>query len=128
MVGDTKFDVLIRYRGWSISLDRDTEEYSIMDFVRDAHSFLNKPPVERRSQFISLSSHPQNKPSLKWPVNSDNDLMKMFDKWKGRKRIEFVIMERKSPTMIDKLLLQLDGSLGGMNVDGNVVQYPLTGS
>ena len=54
--------------------------------------------------------------------------MKMFDKWKRRKRIEFVIMEMKSPTMIDKLLLQLDGSLGGMNVDGNVVQCSLTGS
>ena len=37
-------------------------------------------------------------------------------------------MERKSPTMIDKLLLQLDGSLGGMNVDSNVIQCPLTGS
>ncbi|KAJ8422000.1 hypothetical protein Cgig2_020464 [Carnegiea gigantea] len=118
MVGDTKFVVVIRYRGWSISLDRDRDEYSIMDLVRDAHAFLNKPPIEGRSQFVSLSSHPQNKPSLKWPVNNDNELMKMLDKWKRRKRIEFVIMERKSPTMIDKLLLQLDGSLGGMNVDG----------
>jgi len=54
-------------------------------------------------------------------MNSDTDLIKMFDKWKGRKRIEFVIMKKKSPTMIDNLLLQLDGSLGGTNVNGNVV-------
>ena len=61
-------------------------------------------------------------------MNNDDDLMKMFDKWKGRKRIDFIIVERKSPTVIDKLLLQLDGSLGGMNIDGNVVESPLTGS
>ncbi|KAJ8438945.1 hypothetical protein Cgig2_012840 [Carnegiea gigantea] len=118
MIGDTKFTILIKYRGWSISLDRDRDEYSVMDLVRDAHAFLNKPPIERRPQFVSLSSHPPNKPSLKWPVNSDNDLMKMFDKWKGRKRVKLVIIERKSPTVIDKLLLQLDGRLGGINVDG----------
>jgi len=80
-----------------------------VNLVRDAHAFLNKPPVEK---LVSLSSHPPHKPSLKWPVNNDNDLMKMFDKWKGRKRIEIVIMERNSPTMINKLLLQPDGSLG----------------
>ena len=32
------------------------------------------------------------------------------------------------PIMIDKLLLQLDGSLGGMNIHGNVVETLLTGS
>jgi len=30
-------------------------------------------------------------------VNNDDELIKKFDKWKGRKRIDFVIMERKSP-------------------------------
>ncbi|KAJ8425588.1 hypothetical protein Cgig2_011791 [Carnegiea gigantea] len=83
MVGETKFVVVRRYRGWSASLDRDRDEYNIMDSVRDAHAFLNRHPlaVERMSQFVSLSS-PPNKPSLKWPVNNDNDLMKIFDKWK----------------------------------------------
>ena len=87
MVGETKFVVVLKYRGLSVSLDRDRDEHSIMDLVRDAHAFLKKPLIERRPQFISLSSHPPNKPSLKWPVNNDNDLMKMFDKWKGRNRI-----------------------------------------
>ncbi|KAJ8425561.1 hypothetical protein Cgig2_027537 [Carnegiea gigantea] len=77
----------VTLRGWLVSLDRDRDGYSIMDWVKDAHAFLNKPPVERRPQFVSLSSHPPNKPSVKWPVNNDNDLIKMFDKWKGRKRI-----------------------------------------
>ncbi|KAJ8450654.1 hypothetical protein Cgig2_021126 [Carnegiea gigantea] len=120
MVGETKFTVVLSCRGWSISLDTDRDEYSIMDLVRDVHAFLNKPLFERRPQFVSLSSYPPNKSSMKWHVNKDNDLMKMFDNWKGRKRIDFVIMGRKSPTMIDKLLLPLDGSLGGMNVDGNL--------
>ena len=44
------------------------------------------------------------------------------------KRIEFVIMERKSLIMIDKLLLLLDGSLGGMNIDGSNVETLLIGS
>ena len=79
-VGDTKFVVVIRYREWSMSLDRDRDEYSIMDLVRNAHAFFNKPPVEKRPQFVFLSSHPPNKPSLKWPVNNGNDLTKMFDK------------------------------------------------
>ncbi|KAJ8431191.1 hypothetical protein Cgig2_010223 [Carnegiea gigantea] len=52
----------------------------------------------------------------------------MFDKLKRRKRIKFVIMERKRPTMIDKLLFQLDESLGGMNIDGNVMETLLTGN
>ena len=129
MVGETKFAVVLRCRGWSISFDTDRDEYSIMDLVRDVHAFLNKPLFERRPQFVSLSSHsPPNKSSLKWHVNNDNDLMKIFYKWNGRKRIDFVIMGRKSPTMVDKLLLPLDGSLGAMNVDGNVVECQLTDS
>ena len=127
-MGRIKFSIVLRYRGSSVSLDKGRDEYSIMDLVRDAYAFLNKLVIEKRPQFVSLSSHPPNKPSLKWPVNNDNDLRKICGKWKGRKRIDFVIMERKSPTMINKLLVQLDGSLGGMNIDGNVVESPLTGS
>ena len=72
--------------------------------------------------------HPPNEAKVKWLVNSDSDLFIMFDKWKHRNRIELLIMERKSPTMIGKLLLQLDGSLGGMNVDDNLVETPLLDS
>ena len=39
--------------------------------------------------------------------------------WKGRKRIEFTILERKSPTLIDKLVLQLDRQMGQMIQEGD---------
>jgi len=54
----------------------------------------------------------------------------MFDKWESKKRIEFIIIDTKSATMIDKLLIHLDGNLGGMimNIDGNVIKTLLTSS
>ncbi|KAJ8438655.1 hypothetical protein Cgig2_016401 [Carnegiea gigantea] len=33
MVGKTKFAIVLRYRGWSVSFDKDRDEYSIMDMV-----------------------------------------------------------------------------------------------
>jgi len=54
----------------------------------------------------------------------------MFDKWESKKRIEFIIINTNSATMIDKLLIHLDGNLGGMimNIDGNVIKTLLTSS
>ena len=63
--GETKITVVLRYRRWSISLDRDGDEYNILELVNNAYAFLNKPLAMKKTQFVSLSSHPPNKPSLK---------------------------------------------------------------
>ena len=47
MVGETKFVVVRRYRGWSASLDRDKDEDNIMDSVTDAHAFFKQAPPGR---------------------------------------------------------------------------------
>ena len=52
-MGNTKFVVALRYKGWLTSFDRDRDEYNIMELVRDAYEFLSKPLVERRPNYAS---------------------------------------------------------------------------
>ena len=110
---------MLRYRGWSILFERDRERYQLIDLVRKANKFLSQSPIDRKPKFFGLSSHSLQKVKLKWPINTDDDLLKVFDMWKDRKRIEFIILERKSPTLIDKLALQIDGQMGQMIQEGD---------
>ncbi|KAJ8424796.1 hypothetical protein Cgig2_001810 [Carnegiea gigantea] len=81
-MGDTYYTVELRYRGWSISFERDRDRYQLIDLVRDANKFLNQPHVDTKPKFFGLSSHSPQKVRLKWPINTDDDLLKVFDMWK----------------------------------------------
>ena len=60
-MGGTYYVVLLRYRGWSISFERDTDRYQLIDLVRVANKFLSQPPVDRKPKFFGLSSHSPQK-------------------------------------------------------------------
>jgi len=63
-MGGTYYVVLLRYRGWSISFERDTDRYQLIDLVRVANKFLSQPPVDRKPKFFGLSSHSPQKARL----------------------------------------------------------------
>ncbi|KAJ8427135.1 hypothetical protein Cgig2_021391 [Carnegiea gigantea] len=62
--------------GWSISFERDRDRYQLIDLVRDANKFLSQPPLDRKPKFFGLSSHSPQKARLKWPINTNDDLLK----------------------------------------------------
>jgi len=103
-MGDAYYAIVLRCRGWLISFERNRKRYRLIDLVRDANKVLNQPPIDRNPKFLGLTSRSPQKPTLKWPINT-NDLLKVFDKRKGRKRIKITILERKSQSLIDKLAL-----------------------
>ncbi|KAJ8440482.1 hypothetical protein Cgig2_013641 [Carnegiea gigantea] len=122
----TYYAIVLRYKGWSISFERDRDRYQLIDLVRDANQFLSQQPVHSKPKFFGLSSHSPQKVRSKWAINTDDDLLKVFDMWKGRKRIEFTILERKFPTLIDKFVLQLARQMGQMIQEGDT-EHPSTG-
>jgi len=70
---------VLSHTSWSISFERDRDRYQLIDLVKDANKFLSQSPVDRKPKFFGLASHSPQEPRLKWPINTDHDMLKVFD-------------------------------------------------
>ncbi|KAJ8448939.1 hypothetical protein Cgig2_030795 [Carnegiea gigantea] len=91
----------------------------MIELVTDAKEFFEKEQIGKRClRYFSIFSYPLDKSKQRLPINCENKLLELCDKWQifGRKQIPFVIVGKDKSTVIGQIVEELDRD---GNVDGN---------
>ncbi|KAJ8430987.1 hypothetical protein Cgig2_027700 [Carnegiea gigantea] len=91
----------------------------MIELVRDAKEFFKKGQIsERCPRYFSIFSHPPDKSKQRLPINCENQLLELCDKWQisRRKQIHFFIVGKDKSTLIGQIVEELDRD---GNVDAN---------